>query len=240
MGLTVLLVDADPQGSLTQGFLGSTTAESLAYRQTLAAVFDDDSFVNITEQLLTATAFTGITLIPANQYLAPYNVPAPENCGMKQFALRQLLDAISGFDVTLIDCPPNLYMCSWAAMVASDYVIIPVPPEDFGTQGLRTVHQAIEHARRLSPSLRRLGHLITRHDGRLLIHQSYAARLRAMYGESLFDTIVPEVAAFKVALACGKPVSFYDDKVRAARLTNQLAREILDRIGARDGRLQVA
>lgn len=239
MGLGVLLVDADPQGSLSQGFLGSTTVENLDHHQTLAAIFDEDSFVS-PEQLPIETAFSGITLIPTNQHLAPHNVPAPERSGLRQFALRQLLDELPQADLVLIDCPPNLYLCSWAAMLAADFVLIPVPPEDFGTQGLRTVRQAIDQARQLNPPLRRLGHLITRHDSRLLVHQSYAARLRALYREDLLDTVIPEAAAFKVALACSKPVTYYSDKTPAARLTNQLAREILDRIRARGAHLQVA
>jgi chromosome partitioning protein len=186
------------------------------------------------------TEFPGISIIAANQYLAQHNVPSPEHCGLKQFVLRQLLDELPQPDIVLIDCPPNLYLCSWNAMLASDYVVIPVPPEDFGTQGLRTVHQAIDQARQLNPTLRRLGHVITRHDSRLLIHQSYTARLRNLYQQNLLGTVIPEAAAFKVALACRKPVAFYSEKTSAARLTDALAREILDRIRVRDAHLQVA
>ena len=57
----------------------------------------------------------------------------------------------------------------WNALLAADRVVIPVPPEDFGTQGLRPVHQAIENARLLNPRLELLGHLVTRYDGRLLV-----------------------------------------------------------------------
>ena len=94
-------------------------------------------------------------------------------------------------------------------MIASDHVIIPVPPEDFGTQGLRAVHQTIEQARRLNSGLRRLDHLVTRCDRRLLIHRSYEERLRQLYGNMVLDTVIPEASAFKVALACRKPVEMY-------------------------------
>ena len=57
------------------------------------------------------------------------------------------LGAVFAFDVVLIDCPPNLYQCSWNAMLAAEHVLIPIPPEDFGTQGIRAVHQAIANAR---------------------------------------------------------------------------------------------
>ncbi len=77
---------------------------------------------------------------------------------MKQFALSSFLETARGFDLMLIDCPPNLYQCSWNALLASNFVVIPVPPEDFATQGLRTVHQAIDQARLLQPELKLLGH----------------------------------------------------------------------------------
>ncbi len=100
---------------------------------------------------------------------------------MLQFSVREFLREAAEFDIVLIDCPPNLYRCSWTALVASDYVLIPVPPEDFGTQGLRAVHQTIEQARKLNPGLRRLGHVISRSDRRLLIHRAYEQRVREIY-----------------------------------------------------------
>ena len=160
---------------------------------------------------------------------------------MFQHVIREFsLEVGAAFDIVLIDCPPNLYRCSWTAMIASDYVIIPVPPEDFGTQGLRAVHQAIEQARTLNPKLRRMGHLITRYDRRLLVHRSYAERLRKLYGNMVLNTVVSEAAAFKVALACRQPVEAYGSRTVAADLTRQLSREILDRISMKHIKQQVA
>src|SRR5690606_4228449 len=122
-----------------------------------------DDFFFDPASLPTPSPIENIFVVRANQHLAPFNTPVPENGGMIQFALSGLLDEIDGFDIVLIDCPPNLYQCSWNAMVASDGIIIPVPPEDFGTQGLRVVHQAIENAQSLNPRLQLLGHLVTRY-----------------------------------------------------------------------------
>src|SRR5690606_9302139 len=139
-----------------------------------AALFDDSSYFLDRRSLLRESQVPGITLVAANQHLADFNAPRPETSGMLQYAVRDLLHEVAlDFDIVLIDCPPNLYQCSWAAMVAADFVLIPVPPEDFGTQGLRAVHQAIDQVRHLNPELRRLGHLVTRYDGRLLVHRSY-------------------------------------------------------------------
>jgi len=240
LGRSVALVDADPQGSLSQAFLGSSTVEQLSPARTVAALFDDNRFVSDPLNLLVPTGFENIVLLPANQHLSVFNRPAPEDDGMGQFALRNLLDGFADFDLVLIDCPPNLYACSWAAMVASDFVIIPVPPEDFGTQGLRSVHQAIEQARILNPSLRRMGHLVTRCDRRLLIHCAYEKRLRAIYDRMVLRTVIPEASAFKVAVAARKPVQQHDPRSAAAALTRQLASEIEDRIAAHDAKQRAA
>ena len=114
-------------------------------------------------------------------------------------------------------------------MIAADWVIIPVTPEDFGTQGLRAVHQAVDNAKMLNQDLQRLGHLVTRSDGRLLIHKFYERRLRTLYGDLVLEHFMPELSAFKVAVANRTPVQLHSPRSRAARLTQNLSREILDR-----------
>lgn len=229
-GMKVLLVDCDPQGSLSQGFFGSNFVRSLAPNDTLAGVFEDTVSMSAVGPEPVPTPFSGLSIVPANQHLARFNTPQPECAGMSQHTLRSYLDRFTGFDVVLLDCPPNLYQCSWNAMVAADAVIVPVPPEDFGTQGLPVVAQAVTSVRALNPGLELLGHLITRSDGRLLVHRSYERKLREAFGSAVFTTVIPEASAFKVALACRKPVSIHAPGSKAARLTSELAREILDRV----------
>jgi chromosome partitioning protein len=239
-GLRVLLVDVDPQASLSRGFFGRECVDALPAEQTIAALFDDDSFGRDYGEIVRPTAFPGISIAPANVELKPYNSPEPETMGMSQYLLREFIDHHNEFDIVLIDCPPNLYRCSWVAMIAADWVIVPVPPEDFGTQGLLAVHEAIHNARMLNHSLRRLGHLVTRYDGRLVVHRAYEQRLREMYGDLTLNTVIPEATAFKVAVSCRKPVEYQEPTSRAAQLTRQLAREILDRIAMKNVRRHAA
>jgi len=238
-GLRVLVVDADPQGSLSQGFFGSAAIENLRARETLAAVFADDEVASA-DLLVTRTQVDRLTMIRANTQLAKHNVPQPETAGMKQFALASFLESVSGFDLILIDCPPNLYLCSWNAMLASSYIVIPVPPEDFATQGLRTVHQAIEQVQVLQPSLKLLGHLIIRSDNRLIVHRTYEQQLRRLYGASILSTVIPEASAFKVALSCRQPVSCYAPHSKAAGFVATLGNELLHRIAEIDAQRRLA
>ena len=159
---------------------------------------------------------------------------------MQQFALQAWLSRVEGFHLVLVDCPPNLYLCSWNVLLAADFVLVPVPPEDFGTQGLRAVHQAIENAKVLSPRLTLLGHLVTRYDRRLLVHQAYEQRLRQVYGASVLRTVIPEASAFKVSLACRQPVTHYAPCSKAAHVVSQLGCEIAERIDQRTREQNVA
>jgi chromosome partitioning protein len=238
-GFRTLLVDADPQGSLGQGFFGSSSIENLDARATLAAIFEDEEFVP-SDSLIVATSIAGISIIRANQTLAAHNVPCPERTGMKQFALRSFLDAIVGFDFVFIDCPPNLYQCSWNAMLAADFVVIPVPPEDFATQGLRVIHQAIDHAQAVNHRLHLLGQLVTRVDRRLLVHRTYEHKLRHVYGDTVFATTIPEASAFKVSLSCRQPACFFCPASKATKAMAALANEILERIAQAEPRRMAA
>lgn len=231
-GMNTLLVDCDPQGSLSQAFFGSAAVESLSARETLAAVFDPDAMLDDPARLVVPTGFDRLSILRANQTLAPYNRPEPEREGLNQFLLRDAIADISGYDIILIDCPPNLYLASWNAMIASHHVVVPVPPEDFGAQGLRVVHQAIDQASKLNPLLSLTGHLVTRYDGRLAVHRAYEQKLRTLYLDTVFDAVVPEASAFKVALTCRKPVSHHMPGSKAAKVMAQVADEMMARIAA--------
>lgn len=229
-GLSVLLVDMDPQASLTQGFLGPQATEQLEYSQTAASLFDD-RFDPSPEDLIIPTQFAGISLLPAGEHLDQFNIPSPAGAGPLQFALRDFLkDTRQAFDVTLIDCPPNLHLCSWNSLVAADCVIVPVQAEDYGAQGITHVQKAIDLAlERHNPRLRLLGYLVTMFTRRLGIHFVYERQLRRLYGPQVFSATVPMMKDFKEAIAARKPVSVYRPRSAAAVAISKVANEMLER-----------
>lgn len=227
-GRRTLLIDVDPQGSLSQGFFGPTVVENLSAEESISAVFSEHAGYVTPTGLIRATGFADLHIVAANQHLAAFNTPHPETTGLRQFALREFLASAADFDVVLIDCPPNLYRCSWSALLAADHVLIPVPPEDFGTQGLVAVHQTIRFAQQLNPALSLLGHLVTRRDQRLLIHRMYEERIRLLYPGAVLASVLPEVAAFKVSLARRSPVEFDQPRSVAAEMARQLSEEIME------------
>lgn len=240
-GLRVLVVDIDPQGSMTQAFLGSEVTKHLLLEETVALLFEDHSYFADTSQLIRTTSFENIHLCPANLKLARFNDSCPERWGMRQHSVAEFLrEQCEDFDMMLIDCPPNLYLCSCAAMVAADYVVIPVPPEEFGTQGLEAIHQAVDDVRAINPILRRLGHIVTRRDSRLIIHRHVENKLRDFHEHQVFRTVISELKDFLMANSARQPVEQYAPNSVAADLTRQLSREILDRISDKTERRRVA
>src|SRR5262249_15973112 len=131
--------------------------------------------------LIIPTAFERVSLVPGSSYLDDHNVPRPQEVGDLQLALKSFLtDAAGRFDIILIDCPPNLHLCSWSALLAANAVIIPFQAEDYGSQGITHIQRAFDRALALNPRLRLLGYLVTMFDKRLGIQQTYDRLLRQM------------------------------------------------------------
>lgn len=230
MGLRVLLIDMDPQASLTQGFLGPIATEAIPRNKSIVALFDD-AFDPEPEKILLPTPCEGITLVPGANSLDDFNTPKPTEAGSLQTSLRSFLSEVRGqFDVTLIDCPPNLHLCSWNALLAADFVMVPVQAEDFGAQGITHIQRAIDLALdKYNPSLRMLGYLVTLRQN-LAIHDAYEKQLRSLYGSHVFDAKFPLKKDYKEAIADRKPLHFLRPRCAAAKDLNAIADEILRRI----------
>jgi chromosome partitioning protein len=230
MGKRVLLVDADPQASLTQGFFGPSATESIPEKHTILALFDD-AFDPDPGRLLRPTPCEGITILPGANRLDDFNLPKPSEQGSLQTAVRSFLGEVQGqFDIILIDCPPNLHLCSWNALLASDFVMVPVQAEDFGAQGITHIQRAIDLALlKYNPNLRMLGYLVTLRQ-RLAIHDAYEQQLRNLYGEYVFENSFPLKKDFKEAIAERRPLHFLRPRCAAAKELDAIANEILTRV----------
>ena len=232
MGRRVLLVDMDPQASLTQGFFGPAATEGLPPDKTVLALFND-SFDPDPDKILLPTLCDGITILPGANALDDFNIPKPTEAGELQTALRTFIREVHGrFDVTLIDCPPNLHLCSWNALLAADFVMVPLQAEDFGAQGITHIQRAIDLAlEKHNPRLRMLGYLVTLRQ-RLALHDAYEKQLRSLYGDLVFDAAFPLKKDFKEAIAERTPIHFFRPRCAAAKDVNRIADEILRRVPA--------
>jgi chromosome partitioning protein len=229
-GRRVLLVDNDPQASLTQGFLGPDATRRLGVAETIAAVYDQ---VALPEQVIHTTGVAGVELLAGSRLASRFNVPEPHQTDwLLQVALREFLGEVRDrYDFVLIDCPPNLHLASWAALVASDALLVPLQPEDFGAQGIIDVKESIARvAAGPNPALRLLGLLINMANVRAVVHQGFEQLLRQEHGSAVFTTVVPNAVDFKEAIVHRKPVSLHKPRGAAAKVMKALSEEIALRL----------
>src|SRR5262249_1331342 len=143
-------------------------------------------------------------------------------------------EVAADFDLALVDCPPHIYLCAWSAMVAAQGVVVPLQAEDYGAQGVAAIQDAIDHVRAgANPRLAVLGFLLTMYNKSLAVHSGYAADLRAIYGDTVFEAVVPHAKDFKEAVMLRKPVVAYKPRSAAAKAVAALADELLARLEAR-------
>jgi chromosome partitioning protein len=227
-GKRVLLLDLDPQASLTQGLLGPEATEQLATCATVASLFGDAD--GDPARLPVSTAIAGVAIVPGSEQLDALNVPVPAwaSIGPYQTAVHELLDALAGaHDLALIDCPPTLYFLTLCALLGADHVVVPVMPDQYGTHSILAMQALVGQARGRNPKLTVLGYVLNKLQPRLALHQLYEGDLREMYGNLVLVNAVPLLADYATASGQGLPVQTWKPKCRAAALVRAVADELL-------------
>ena len=150
--------------------------------------------------------------------------------------LAQFLAEVKGYDVTIVDTPPSLQKSTAAALTASDWVLVPLAPEEFSANGLIHLVRSVEGVRRFAnPGLRLLGYLLSLYDVRLSVHKAYEKALRDQYGDQVFAQRVPLASAYKEAIARRLPITKFKPRSVAAEAFRALASEIDTRVGGNHG-----
>ena len=236
-GLRTLLVDVDPQASLSQGLLGPSEALALDPSRTIAALLEPGGSVSARDVVLNVGR-PNLALIAGSERMSAHNHASPwDRDWLEQSALRDTLpDLAENFDVALLDLPPHIQACAWAALVAADAVVIPAQPEDYGIQGIMMILDSIDNVRAgANPGLTLLGFLPTMVVKTLTVHTGYLADLRAGYGADVFDAVVPAAKDFKEAVTLRKSVVEYKPRSAASKAIEAVADELLSRMADRCG-----
>ncbi|VAW75276.1 ParA-like protein, partial [hydrothermal vent metagenome] len=142
-GQRVLLLDLDPQGSLTSYFrLNPDAIEHSLY--SLFEARANDREIQTLDDLLQGTGVDGLSLIPASTAMATLDRQLGARDGMglviKQ-ALQRLQDC---FDYVIMDCPPMLGVLMVNALAACEQLLIPVQTEFLALKGLERMLRTLE------------------------------------------------------------------------------------------------
>lgn len=228
-GKKVLLVDCDPQASLTVS-LGMPQPDRLPV--TLSDLMErvlTDAPIHPGEGILGHPE--GVDLLPANITLSGMEVLLV-NAMSREKILGQVLEGLKcRYDYILIDCMPSLGMLTVNALAASDSVLIPVQAQYLPAKGLEQLLSTIGKVRRqINPRLRIDGILLTMVDSRTNFAREISALLRETYGAKLkiFKTDIPHSVRAAEISAEGGSIYRHDPKGKVAAAYRELTKGVLE------------
>lgn len=227
-GKKVLLIDCDPQGSLTIS-LGNPQPDSLSVTLStiMSKTITDTPLIN-KEGILTHTE--GVDLLPANIELSGTEVTLV-NTMSRESILKQYLNTVKNdYQYILIDCMPSLGMLTVNALACADSVIIPVQAQYLPVKGLEQLLQTVTKIRKqINPKLNIDGILLTMVDNRTNFAKDIVSLLRETYGSKInvFATEIPHSVRAAETSAEGKSIYAHDPKGKVAEAYTNLTKEVL-------------
>ncbi|MDE3112396.1 MAG: ParA family protein [Chloroflexota bacterium] len=221
-GRTVLVIDLDPQTNATSA-LGLPKD---AQRSIHGVLLRDEPL----QQAVTETAVPRLHVLPSSVDMASAEVELVPVMA-REFRLRAALSQLEGYDLVLIDCPPSLGLLTVNALVAADFVIVPVQCEYLALEGLAQLLSTIEAVKsRLNPQLSILAILLTMEDKRNRLSQQIADEVTSHFPDLVARTRIPRSVRLAEAPSHGRPIDVYDPTSRATAAYAEFAREIEARL----------
>lgn len=224
----VLLVDTDPQASLTI-CLGHPVPDQLS-----PTLSDMMGKILLEQPIAPGEGILhhpeGVDLMPANIELSGLEVSLV-NAMSRETILRQYLDTVKhNYDFILLDCMPSLGMLTVNALAAADNVLIPVQAAYLPAKGLEQLLQTINKVRRqINPKLKIEGILLTMVDSRTNYSKEISSLIRENYGGKLkvYKTDIPRSVRAEEISAEGTSIFKHDPKGKVADAYRVLTKEVL-------------
>jgi len=223
LGYKVLLVDLDPQGSLTACCRLDT--------ETLDRTIYDAMMKNVDAADVMVETGVGVDLLPANIDLSLAEVELVNAVARERRLASVLVPVRDDFDFILIDCHPSLGLLTINALAVSDEVIIPFACEYLALRGVRVLLKIIGKIRlQLNSKLRITGLLPTMFDGRTRHSRQILEELRQNLPARvpIFENVISRSIRFAEAAQAGEPVFSYAPTAPGAQAYLQLAQEVVN------------
>ncbi|MFQ5576884.1 MAG: ParA family protein, partial [Anaerolineae bacterium] len=217
-----LLVDLDPQGSLTAG-LGLNTDQ--LERTIYTVLLDSEKPVNRIIQPVQAY----LDLIPANSRLANAEIELiPEI--RRELILRRILEPLnSWYDFVFIDCPPSLGLLTTNALCASTEVLVPLQCEYFAMRGLQMLLETLDRVKtRLNPELELAGIVATMYSTGTVHAREVLDEIRTVFGSKVLDVIIYKSIRFAEATVANQAIIDYAGQHKGAKAYRKLAQTLLN------------
>ena len=226
-GNKVLLIDADPQSSLTVA-LGWKTPDNLdvTLASEMMAVIDDrptDGEAAILHHK------EGVDIVPSNIELSGME-NALFNVMSREYVLKNYIGELrKNYDYILIDCMPSLGMMTVNALAAADSVIIPSQPSFLSAKGLDLLLRSIAKVKRsINPNLNIDGILLTMVDNRTTNARTIIDSLRGTVGQNIrvFNTEIPHSVRAAECSVTGESIFSHDKNGKVAAAYENFTKEV--------------
>lgn len=219
-GKRVLLVDLDPQSSLTQALgvdVQSNTIAEVVGGATAGTSKLGDVIVRIDERL---------DLVPADIALANSELGLIQRIA-KETVLKRALDGVGGsYDICLIDCAPSLSTLTINALTAANGVIIPVLPSALDIRGMSLFINTIDQVKQATnPGLEVIGVLVNQYAGNINAHTQALEAIRAAGWQVL--GIIPRTVKAQESAAFARSLPTYDPTGKATQAYNDTTNEVI-------------
>ena len=229
LGKKVLLIDSDPQGSMTAslGFVEPDDITITLATKMMEVINEEetDSFEGILHHA------EGVDLVPSNIELSALEV-ALINVMSRETIMKCYIDTIKkDYDYILIDCMPSLGMMTINALAAADTVLIPVQTAYLSVKGLEQLLTTISKVKRqLNRKLTTEGILMTMVDFRTVYAKDIFFKVHETYGDTVgtFETYIPLSVRAAETSAVGKSIYEHDPEGKIALAYMSLTKEVLE------------
>ncbi|MCU0439673.1 MAG: ParA family protein [Raineya sp.] len=217
-GKKVLLMDLDPQGSLSYYLGANSNVWSIS-----DVILEDISFHNALIQR------ENMHIIPADVTLADLELSLVNYQGREQIVKKMIEQHAQEYDYILIDCSPSLSILTVNALVAAHSIIIPLQMEVLSMHGLELILETIEQVKKtVNPELQIMGILILMYNIRRRITQEVHNHIKKTYNfVPIFQTHIRTDVKLVEAPSFGKSVFEYAPQSNGAEDYLNLAREII-------------
>ena len=222
-GITVLIIDLDPQGNASTGF-------GISRRDRFPGTYNCIAGRAPPADCIRPSGLANLTIIPAEADLAGAEIELVSS-HRREYCLEAILPLLHPVDVILIDCPPSLGLLTLNGLVAATSILVPLQCEFFALEGLSQLAQTIDRVRvTLNPRAAIDGIVLTMFDRRNNLSELVAADARSFFGDRVYDTTIPRSIRVSEAPSHGRPVIWYDPKSAGAQAYTRLAREFQHRL----------
>lgn len=224
MGKKVLLVDADPQANLSQSLGIEDEPVFNLYTELKKEMLGDGG--DLSKAIVSTSQ--GMDIIPASIDLAIAELELVSVYGREQLLSWLLKPLAPGYDYVLIDCPHAVGMLTVNALVASDFVLIPLPGEFLPLKGVYSFMRQFDLIRKkLNSKLELLGMVMTRFDERKLMNLGVKRQLEEKFAGKVFQTVIRTNIQLAKAQQAGKDIFSFDKSANGASDYRRLADELL-------------